>query len=477
MPSWTDADVGVGLIKGRKFRQVKIMRPRFNAGSIKFAGNETWASARFDCLISSLSPSGQFSESAANGAEMAPGSTGICGAGAGEGMGATGFGAPLLRDVIKLVAGVGVCGTNCRAGGIGALVAGVGACGTNCRAGGIGALVAGAGAGGTNCRAGGVGALVAGAGVCGTNCRAGGIGALVAGVMPRAGNENAGGVVIRSCGMSVDGVGLAATEILAPSPPAPNGPVMSSVISTCFWAERRDSRAGFNRVRISWSGSITGLWSCSPPELTNTPGAAFRNSPKAIFTEPNASCVRIFSSGTATIAPAGGACMTFARKSIGIAARMDCRGSCNASGFSTGVGGIMEAGSAGGAVCGRMAAADAATASERGVSGAVALSSSRRRSRPRSIPANLIFTLFDMVLMLYWRPVNRLLDSFSRKHAMVGFLPDLATRTFKSFKREHWSGGKFVSALDFFVPSLLTFWHLDFLAVRSQMGTPIASLK
>ncbi len=397
MPSWTDADVGVGLIKGRKFRQVKIIRPRFNAGSIKFAGNETWASARFDCLISSLSPSGQFSESAANGAEMAPGSTGICGAGEGEGMGATGFGAPLLRGVIKLVAGVGVCGTNCRAGGIGALVAGVG--------------------------------------VCGTNCRAGGVGALVAGVMPRAGNENAGGVVIRSCGMSVDGVGLAATEIWAPSPPAPNGPVMSSVISTCFWAERRDSRAGFNRVRISWSGSITGLWSCSPPELTNTPGAAFRNSPKAIFTEPNASCVRIFSSGTATIAPAGGACMTFARKSIGIAARMECRGSCNASGFSTGVGGIMEAGSAGGAVCGRMAAADAATASERGVSGAVAFSSSRRRSRPRSIPANLIFTLFDMVLMLYWRPVNRLLDSFSRKHAMVGFLPDLATRTFKSFKR------------------------------------------
>jgi hypothetical protein len=108
MPSWTDADVGVGLIKGRKFRQVKVMRPRFNAGSIKFAGNETWASARFDCLISSLSPSGQFSESATNGAEMVPGSTGICGAGEGEGMGATGFGAPLLRGVIKLVAGVGV---------------------------------------------------------------------------------------------------------------------------------------------------------------------------------------------------------------------------------------------------------------------------------------------------------------------------------------------------------------------------------
>ena len=139
--------------------------------------------------------------------------------------------------------------------------------------------------------------------------------------------------------MALDGVGLAATEILAPSPPAPNGPVMSSVTSTCFWVERRDSRAGFNRVRISLSGSITGLWSCSPPELTNTPGAAFRNSPKAIFTEPNASCVRIFSSGTAIIVPAGGACMTFARKSIGSAARIDCRGRCNSSGFSSGAGG------------------------------------------------------------------------------------------------------------------------------------------
>ena len=122
MPSWTDAGGGVGLIKGRKFRQVKVMRPRFNAGSIKFAGNKTWAFARFDCLISSRSPSGQFSESAANGAEMAAGSTGtgICGAGEGM-MGATGFGAPLLRGVTKLVAGRGGVrrdGANGRRGGM-----------------------------------------------------------------------------------------------------------------------------------------------------------------------------------------------------------------------------------------------------------------------------------------------------------------------------------------------------------------------
>ena len=338
------------------------MRPRFNAGSIKFAGNKTWAFARFDCLISSRSPSGQFSESAANGAEMSAGSTGICGTG--EETGATGFGAPLLRGVTKLVAGVGACGVNGRVGGVVALVPGV---------------------------------------------------------MPREANENDGVVVIRNGGMAADGVGLAATEILAPSPPAPKGPVMSSVTSTCFWVERRDSRAGFNRVRISLSGSITGLWSCSPPELTNTPGAAFRNSPKAIFTEPNASCVRIFSSGTAIIVPAGGACMTFARKSIGIAARIDCKGSCNSSEFSAGAGGIAGAGDAGDAVCGRAAAAGApvmggaATASARGVWGGVASSSSRRRSRPRSNPANFIFTLFDMALMLHWRPVNRQTPLFQQE--------------------------------------------------------------
>ncbi len=380
MPSWTDAG-GVGWIKSRRFRQAKVMRPRFKAGSIKFAGNKTWAFARFDCLISSRSPAGQFSESAAKGAEMAAGSTGICGAGEGAGMGATGFGAPLLRGVTKLVAGVGACGMY--GGG-------------------------------------------------------GGVVALVAGVMAREANENDGGAVIRNGGKAVDGVGLAATEISTPSPPAPNGPVMSSATSTCFWAERRDSRAGFNRARISLSGSITGLWSCSPPELTNTPGAAFRNSPKAIFTEPNASCVRIFSSGTAIIIPAGGVCMTFARKSIGIAARIDCRGSCNSSGFFAGAGGSVDAGDV---VCGRAAAAGAtatggvATASAHGVWGAVASPSARRRSSPRSIPVNFIFTLFVMALMLYRRRSAARLLCFSRKHAMVGFSSDLAVRTFESIER------------------------------------------
>ena len=186
---------------------------------------------------------------------MATGSAGICGAGAGTGaavagMETTDFGAPLLRGV-KLVGGVGGGGAKCRWGGGVALIGGVGACGTD--------------------------------------CRKGGVMALLAGVMPREANETGGGVGIRSGGTAADVTGLAATEIRAPSPPAPNGPLISSATSTCFWTARRDSRAGFNRLRISLSGSITGLWSCSPPELTNTPGATRRNSPKAIFTEPNAS--------------------------------------------------------------------------------------------------------------------------------------------------------------------------------------------
>src|SRR5271157_2574613 len=35
MPSWTDTAGGVGLINDRRLRQVKVMRPRFKAGSIR----------------------------------------------------------------------------------------------------------------------------------------------------------------------------------------------------------------------------------------------------------------------------------------------------------------------------------------------------------------------------------------------------------------------------------------------------------
>ena len=85
----------------------------------------------------------------------------------------------------------------------------------------------------------------------------------------------------------VDGVGLA-LDILAPWPLGPNGPAMSSVTSICFCAARRESRPGLSRLRISLRGRATFLGSCSPPELTKTPGAAWRSSPNVIFTEPKA---------------------------------------------------------------------------------------------------------------------------------------------------------------------------------------------
>ena len=237
--------------------------------------------------------------------------------------------------------------------------------------------------------------------------------------------------------MAVDGVGLVPTEILTPWAPAPNGPVISSATSTCFCAGRRDKRAGFNRASISFSGSVTGLGSCSPPELTNTPGAAWRNSPNASFTEPNASWVRTFSSGMEIIAPGGGACSTLARKSIGSVARMDCSGSCNSSGFSAGAGGMVDIGvagmgagigdgvlAAGGIVRGNAVATGAAPAGSaglvrtRGVWGAAASLSSRRRNKPRSNPANFVFTLVDMTLILHSLPVKiDRLTCFSRKHA------------------------------------------------------------
>jgi hypothetical protein len=97
------------LIKDRKFCHVKVTRPRFKAGSIKFAGNKTWAFDRFDLVISSRSPSGHSSESAASGAEMLAGSIGAWGAtdasGAAGTVGVTGFGAPLPLPLLLF------CGT------------------------------------------------------------------------------------------------------------------------------------------------------------------------------------------------------------------------------------------------------------------------------------------------------------------------------------------------------------------------------
>ena len=103
----------MGWIKGRKFCHVKVTRPRFKAGSIKFAGSNTWAFDRFDLVISSRSPSGQSSDSAASGAEMPTDSIGACGAAGaaiavgttGGATGVAGFGAPLPLLLLPLLCG------------------------------------------------------------------------------------------------------------------------------------------------------------------------------------------------------------------------------------------------------------------------------------------------------------------------------------------------------------------------------------
>ncbi len=258
------------------------MRPRFKAGSIRWIGSKTWALTRLDCMISSRNPSGHCSDRAFNGAVMAADSTGLGAgsggsaaggngaAGGGKGAAAAGGGVtgvtganglirplplrlPLLRGAMKLV----VCevSNDVRDGGGGATTLGVGVTTRGTNAGGGGAT--------------GVGSLATG--TAGATMRNGGL--------PPAD--------VRDVNV-VDGVGLVLAEILTPCAPGPNGPLISSATSRCFWTGRRDSLAGFSRVRISLSGRVTVLESCSPPELTNIPGAACRNSPKVILTEPNA---------------------------------------------------------------------------------------------------------------------------------------------------------------------------------------------
>jgi hypothetical protein len=73
-----------------------------------------------------------------------------------------------------------------------------------------------------------------------------------------------------------------------PRPRSAKGPTISSVTST-FLPGRRDNIAGFTRFKISCKGKLMSLLSDSPPELTNTPGASCRNSPKEILTAPKAS--------------------------------------------------------------------------------------------------------------------------------------------------------------------------------------------
>ncbi len=186
---------------------------------------------------------------------------------------------------------------------------------------------------------------------------------------------------------------------------------MSSPTSTCFCANRRDSRLGLSRARISFSGRATGFWSCALATSEKTPGAAARNSPKVILTVPSASWVKIFSNGSVTIKLFASVRLIRARNSIGSAARMGCNGSCNSSGLAGRLGGVKVgwAGCAGrgSVVCGRGIVGgvtgggitNVLFATGGGTECLAASFSSKRRNKFRRNPANFAFTVVAMALM------------------------------------------------------------------------------
>ncbi len=183
------------------------------------------------------------------------------------------------------------------------------------------------------------------------------------------------------------------------------------------------------------------------------PGTAWRNSPKVILTEPNASCVTTFSNGMETIVPGGGFCMTLARKSIGIAARMGCSGNCKWSELSSGTGGTVDTGlvEATGARCRDAALTGAAPVGSTtlvricGTGEAGASLSSSRRSSPRSNPANFVLTLLDMTLIHLVPSINRQVPWFQQEASQRQLIPMMGLSVSGKKVRP---GGEFVSALD-----------------------------
>lgn len=103
----------------------------------------------------------------------------------------------------------------------------------------------------------------------------------------------AAGAIVRNGGATAgtaDAVGLAGVvEMDTPSPLPPKGPVISGGRSKCFCVGLRPNVLKFKRARISLSGNTTGSESYSSFTL-NSVGAAWRSSPKVIFTTPKANC-------------------------------------------------------------------------------------------------------------------------------------------------------------------------------------------
>src|ERR1039457_3413094 len=203
---------------------------------------------------------------------------------------------------------------------------------------------------------------------------------------------------------------------------APNGPAMSSATSI-FFTTRRDNNAGLIREMISLSGNAIWRTSFSVPELTNNPGRAPRSSPKVILTEPLASCERTLSTGMEISASVGGVCASFARKSMGNPAMMDARGNCRpfepAPGAADG-GAKTSCGLGCGAAadderCGSVTREAAAGARKPDGATTVAPFSSKRRSSPRSKPANFDFTMFDMAKIRYIRLLYKKQDALLKQ--------------------------------------------------------------
>ena len=237
--SCADVAGGVGLIHERRFPQVNVTRPRFNADAIKFTGNATWAFAEVKGAISERSASGQFSESAASGTM-----------------------ATACADTAGVVMDAGI--------GIGATTGTTGAAGTT------GAV----GTGGVMGRTGTIGTtgfvivpLPAPLPLCDAETTLG-VGVICRGVTGSGGGATGGGrnwadAVVNGAaiciGGVVDGFGdfAGVADISIPCPCLPNGPVISSGTSTIFWTALRARRLGLNRAKTSFNGNTTGSESYS----------------------------------------------------------------------------------------------------------------------------------------------------------------------------------------------------------------------
>jgi hypothetical protein len=111
--------------------------------------------------------------------------------------------------------------------------------------------------------------------------------------------------------------------------------------------------------------------------------------------------------------------MIFARKSIGSDARIGCRGSWISSGFAEAADETEVDGDCDCEAADIGMGADGAAVPGRNVCTALALSSSKRRNRPRSNPANFDFTA--LILALGDRPMWQVVMGFSTNRATVCF--------------------------------------------------------